>query len=72
MMTLRLLLMIGMASSGLWGCLDDGYAPDCPSQDDYRDEDDDFDYPAWRKAAEKAGCMTPIGGHEPGQGGSSS
>jgi len=55
-------LWILLVSPALAGCVDDGFAPDCPSSEDYTDEDGTFDFDAWRAAAQTQGCVTPIGG----------
>ncbi len=58
--TLRLPLVV--MSLMLVSCVEDGFSPDCPSSEAYTDEDGEFDFAAWRDAAEAAGCVTPIGG----------
>ena len=66
------LVLLSSLSFGPVGCIEDGFTPDCPVKDDYLDEEGAFDFDAWRKAAEEANCVTPIGGHQGGDGGNGS
>lgn len=55
----RVLLVLAACTSG---CVEDGFVPDCPEQEEFLDQDGALDFDAWRSTAEAQGCMTPIGG----------
>jgi hypothetical protein len=53
---------------GVIGCVEDGKTPEnCPSPGEVDAEwRSTPEFEAWRKASEEAGCLTPLGGTQPG------
>ena len=60
-----------LSLAGLSGCVEEGETPNCPwpsGDGDALDEDwrSSPEFLKWRRAMEKAGCLTPLGGTQSG------
>lgn len=62
---------------GAGGCAEEGRVPDCPPETDYLSDGqvldeawpDSSEFREWRSDAERAGCVTPLGGWRSSVGG---